>query len=60
MTELAKLNFRIARLRHQIRGMQSDIRQLTNAGLDCSDACDRLRRTQREMLDLIAARNLLG
>jgi len=60
MTELAKLNFRIARLRQRMRGMQSDIRLLTNAGLDCSDACERLRRTQREMLELINRRGLLG
>jgi len=60
MTELAKLNFRIARLRQRMRGMQSDIRLLTDAGLDCSDACERLRRTQREMLELIARRGLLG
>lgn len=57
MTDLSKLNFRIARLRTRMRGMQSDIRLLINAGLDCNDACDRLLRTQREMLDLIATRN---
>lgn len=60
MTDLAKLNFRIARLRTRMRGMQSDIRMLTNAGLDCADACDRLRRTQREILELIAKRGTLG
>lgn len=60
MTDLAKLNFRIARLRHRMRGMQSDIRLLTNAGLDCTDTCDRLRRTQREMLDLIMSRDAVG
>ncbi len=59
MTDLAKLNFRIARLRTRMRGMQSDIRLLTDAGLDCTDACERLRRTQREMLDLIAGRSAL-
>ncbi len=60
MTELAKLNFRIARLRQRMRGMQSDIRLLTNAGLDCADACERLRRTQREMLELIGKRSAIG
>ena len=43
-----------------MRGMQSDIRLLTNAGLDCTDACERLQRTQREMLELIAKRGALG
>ncbi len=60
MSDLAKLNFRIARLRTRMRGMQSDIRLLTNAGLDCTDACERLQRTQREMLELIAKRGALG
>lgn len=57
MTELAKINFRIVRLRTRIRGMQSDIRGLTNAGFDCGNACERLRRTQRELLELIAQRD---
>lgn len=57
MTELAKINFRIVRLRTRIRGMQSDIRRLTNAGLDCGNTCERLRRTQRELLELIAQRD---
>ncbi len=57
MTELAKINFRIAGLRSRMRGMQSDIRMLTNAGLDCGNACERLRRTQRELLELIARRD---
>ena len=60
MTDLAKLNFRIARLRQRMRGMQSDIRMLTNAGLDCTDACERLQRTQREMLELIARRGTIS
>jgi hypothetical protein len=60
MTDIAKLNFRIARLRYRMRGMQSDIRLLTNAGLDCADACERLRRTQREILELIARRGVFG
>ncbi len=59
MTDLAKLNFRIARLRQRMRGMQSDIRLLINAGLDCTQAYERLRRTQREMLELIARRGAL-
>jgi len=59
MTDAAKINFRIARLRARMRGMQSDIRLLTSAGLDCRDACERLRRTQRELLDLIARRDAL-
>ncbi|QUS40231.1 hypothetical protein RPMA_16355 [Tardiphaga alba] len=60
MTDLAKLNFRIARLRVRMRGMQSDIRLLTNAGLDCTDACERLRLTQREMIKLIVKRGARG
>lgn len=60
MTDLAKLNFRIARLRTRMRGMQADIRMLTSAGLDCASACDRLRRTQQEVLALIAVRDTLG
>jgi hypothetical protein len=60
MSDLAKLNFRIARLRTRMRGMQSDIRHLTNAGLDCTDACERLRRTQREVLELIAERSMFA
>ncbi len=60
MSDLAKINFRIVRLRARMRGMQSDIRMLTNAGLDCSSACERLRRTQRDLLDLIVARDALG
>jgi hypothetical protein len=60
MTDLAKLNFRIARLRHRMRGMQSDIRLLTNAGLDCTNACARLRQTQREVLELIMTRDAVA
>jgi hypothetical protein len=59
MSDLAKINFRIVRLRARMRGMQSDIRVLTNAGLDCANACERLRRTQRELLELIIARDAL-
>ena len=43
-----------------MRGMQSDIRMLTNAGLDCARACDRLRQTQREILDLIVTLDSRG
>lgn len=32
MTKLANLNFRIARLRYQMKGVQSDIRLLTMPG----------------------------
>lgn len=56
MTRLATLNFKISRLRYQMKGMQSDIRLLTNAGLDCSQASERLRRMQADLLVLIAER----
>lgn len=57
MTENAKLNFRIARLRYQMKGTQSDIRLLIGAGLDCAPAADRLRRMQADLLALIARRD---
>ncbi|MEH2468575.1 hypothetical protein V1281_002168 [Nitrobacteraceae bacterium AZCC 2161] len=60
MTQLAKLNFRISRLRFQMRGMQSDIRLLSNAGLDCAHAAARLARMQAELLALIAEREALA
>jgi hypothetical protein len=60
MTKLANLNFKIARLRYQMRGTQSDIRLLTNAGLDCANAFDRLRRMQMDLLALIAEREALA
>ncbi|MET0708425.1 MAG: hypothetical protein ABWY82_16540 [Tardiphaga sp.] len=60
MTPLAKLNFRISRLRFQMRGMQADIRLLSNAGLDCSNAAARLSRMQAELLALITAREALA
>jgi hypothetical protein len=60
MTPLAKLNFRISRLRFQMRGMQSDIRLLSNAGLDCANAAARLARMQAELLALIAEREALA
>jgi hypothetical protein len=56
MTENAKLNFLISRLRYQMRGVQSDIRMLTHAGLDCANASARLARMQIELLALIAER----
>lgn len=56
MNENDNLNFRIARLRHQMKGTQSDIRLLTNAGLDCANASERLRRMQADLLTLIARR----
>lgn len=56
MNENDNLNFKIARLRHQMKGAQSDIRLLTNAGLDCASASERLRRMQAELLTLIARR----
>ena len=59
MSESAKLNFRVARLRHQMRGTQADIRLLSNAGLDCANAAARLARMQRELLELIAQREAL-
>jgi hypothetical protein len=60
MTQLAKLNFRIARLRFQMRGLQGDVRLLSNAGLDCSNAAARLARMQSELLALIAAREAMA
>lgn len=57
MTEIANLNFKIARLRHQMRGMQSDIRHLTNAGIDCAKAAARLGRMQDDLMKLIEQRN---
>jgi hypothetical protein len=60
MTKLANLNFKIARLRHQMRGVQSDIRQLTNAGIDCANAAARLRRMQGDLLRLIEERDRLA
>ena len=60
MTESAKLNFRISRLRHQMRGTQADIRLLSNAGLDCANAAARLARMQGELLALIAQREALS
>ena len=60
MTDSAKLNFRIARLRHQMRGTQADIRLLSNAGLDCANAAARLTRMQGELLTLIAQREALA
>jgi hypothetical protein len=57
MDQSAKLNFRIARLRHQMRGTQADIRLLTSAGLDCANAAARLARMQSELLGLIAQRD---
>lgn len=60
MTERAKLNFMISRLRYQMRGVQSDIRMLTNAGLDCADASERLARMQAELLALIAERDCIA
>ena len=60
MTESAKLNFRIARLRHQMRGTQADIRLLSNAGLDCANAAGRLARMQGELLALITRREALS
>jgi hypothetical protein len=60
MTESAKLNFRIARLRHQMRGTQADIRLLSNAGLDCRNGAARLTRMQAELLALIAQREALS
>lgn len=60
MTESAKLNFRIARLRHQMRGTQADIRSLSGAGIDCTNAAARLARMQGELLELIARREALS
>jgi hypothetical protein len=60
MTESAKLNFRIARLRHQMRGTQADIRLLSSAGLDCTNAAARLARMQGDLLALIAQREALS
>jgi hypothetical protein len=60
MTKLANLNFRIARLRYQMKGVQSDIRLLTNAGLDCANAAMCLRRMQADLLVLIAEREALA
>jgi hypothetical protein len=60
MNEIANLNFKIGRLRHQMRGTQSDIRLLTNAGLDCANASERLRQMQFALLTLIAKREALG
>jgi len=59
MTKLATLNFKISRLRFRMGGVQSDIRLLTNAGLDCSHASGRLRRMQADLLALIAQRESL-
>ena len=56
MTQVANLNFRIARLRYQMSATQSDMRLLTNAGLDCANASKRLRRMQADLLALIAER----
>lgn len=56
MTDNANLNFKISRLRYQMKGAQSDIRLLTNAGLDCANASERLRRMQADLLALIAKR----
>jgi outer membrane murein-binding lipoprotein Lpp len=56
MTQVANLNFRIARLRYQMKATQSDIRLLTNAGMDCAHASERLRRMQADLLALIAER----
>jgi outer membrane murein-binding lipoprotein Lpp len=58
MTQVANLNFRIARLRYQMKVAQSDIRLLTNAGLDCAHASERLRRMQVDLLALIAERQV--
>lgn len=60
MTKLANLNFRIARLRYRMKGVQLDIRLLTNAGLDCANASTRLRRMQADLLALIAEREVLA
>jgi hypothetical protein len=60
MTESAKLNFTIARLRHQMRGTQADIRLLSSAGLDCANAAARLARMQAELLALMARRGALS
>ncbi|WP_441241594.1 hypothetical protein [Tardiphaga sp. 768_D3_N2_1] len=60
MTKLANLNFRIARLRYQMSGVQSDIRLLTSAGLDCANASMRLRRMQADLLVLIAEREVVA
>jgi hypothetical protein len=60
MPQLAKLSFRISRLRFRMRGMQSDIRLLSNAGLDCAQAAARLARMQAELLALIAEREALA
>jgi hypothetical protein len=60
MTEIANLNFRIARLRYRMRGAQADIRHLTNAGLDCANASRRLRRMLIDLLALIVAREALA
>jgi hypothetical protein len=60
MTKLANLNFRIARLRYQMKGVQSDIRLLTNAGLDCANASMRLQRMQADLLALIAECEVLA
>jgi hypothetical protein len=59
MTQLATLNFKIGRLRFQMKGMQSDIRLLTEAELDCTHASERLRRMQSDLLALIAERESL-
>jgi hypothetical protein len=60
MTKLANLNFRIARLRYQMKGVQSDIWLLTNAGLDCANVAMRLRRMHADLLALIAEREALA
>lgn len=56
MTQVANLNFGIARLRYQMKVAQSDIRLLTHAGLDCAHASGRLRRMQADVLALITER----
>ncbi len=43
-----------------MKGVQSDIRLLTNAGLDCANASMRLRRMQADLLVLIAEREGLA
>lgn len=60
MTKLANLNFRIALQRYLMKRVQSDIRLLTNAGLDCARAAMRLRRMQADLLGLIAEREALA
>ncbi len=56
---MATLNFKISRLRFLMGGVQSDIRLLTHAGLDCTHASSRLRRMQVDLLAVIAERESL-